>query len=117
MLNCIRECTSCHAVCLHTMTVVLYFDHLATDNSLIRTLKDCAEICQTSADFMLRGSPLHGLTCDACARICDECGDACDQYPENENLRACAESCRSCSASCHEMAVSAPNWRDMISGL
>ena len=32
-------------------------------------LLDCAEICQTSANFMLRGSPLHTNTCAACAIV------------------------------------------------
>jgi hypothetical protein len=31
-------------------------------------LLDCAEICQTAANFMLRNSELHSRTCAVCAR-------------------------------------------------
>ncbi|HEY3345370.1 MAG TPA: four-helix bundle copper-binding protein [Anaerolineaceae bacterium] len=117
MLRCIQQCTSCHAVCLHSMTVALYSRDLSRDDSLLRALQDCAEISQTSADFMLRGSPLHGLTCEACARICESCADLCEQYPENDNLNACAETCRSCADSCQTMTDLAPDWRDQLSGI
>jgi hypothetical protein len=117
LLHCIQECTSCHAVCLHTMTVMLFSEHLAQDNRLAQLLLDCADICQTSADFMLRGSSLHGLTCEACSRICEASAQACEQIANDENLRACAESCRSCAATCQEMAAAAPNWRDQVAGM
>ena len=39
----------------------------------IRTLLACAEICRTSADFMLLGTDLHKHTCGACAEVCDRC--------------------------------------------
>jgi hypothetical protein len=117
MLHCIQECTSCHAVCLHTSTVAVYADGLPRDNALIRTLHDCTEICQMCADFLLRGSMLYGITCDACARICEACASACENYPDNANFRACASSCRTCAAACHATAASAPNWRDQISAV
>jgi hypothetical protein len=117
MLHCIQECVSCHAVCLHTMTVALYSNHLAQDNRLVRLLLDCADICQTNADFMLRGSPMHGLTCGACSQICEACAVACDHFKNDENLAACSGSCRSCAAICQEMAAAAPDWRDQVAGV
>jgi hypothetical protein len=39
----------------------------------LRLLMDCAEIRQTSAHFMLRGSDLHSRTCFACAEVCVRC--------------------------------------------
>jgi hypothetical protein len=115
MLHCIQECTSCHAVCVHTMTVAVFTDPFWQDDGLIRALQDCAEISHTGADFLLRGSPLHGLTCEACAQICEACVSMCEKYPKNENMRACAESCRSCASACHAIAASAPDWRDVFS--
>ncbi len=117
MLHCIQGCVSCHAVCLHTMTVALYSEPLAEDNHLIRLLLDCADICQTSADFMLRGSPLHGLTCGACSQVCEACAELCEQFRDDENLAACAETCRTCAAVCQDMAAAAPDWRDQVSGM
>jgi hypothetical protein len=99
------------------MTVLLYSETLAHENRLIRLLADCADVCQACADFMLRGSSLHGLTCEACSRICTACAEACEEIAGNENLAACAETCRSCASSCQSMAAAAPNWRDQLSGM
>ena len=35
----------------------------------LRLMLDCAEICQTSANFRLNGSDLHHLTCGVCAEV------------------------------------------------
>jgi hypothetical protein len=67
-------------------------------------MMDCAAICQTSADFMLRGSPLHTLTCGVCAEVCERCAASCEKFPEDAMMQQCAETCQSCAASCREMA-------------
>jgi hypothetical protein len=65
---------------------------------------DCAEICETSANFMIRGSELHHLTCGACAEVCDRCAEDCERMGDDETMRRCAETCRRCAESCHRMA-------------
>ena len=71
----------------------------------IRLLLDCAEICQTSANFMVRGSELHGHLCAACAAVCERCADECDKLGEDPHMAACAEICRACTQTCREMAA------------
>jgi len=44
-----------------------------------RLMINCAEICQTSANFMLSGSPYHKLTCGICAQVCEACAQSCEQ--------------------------------------
>jgi hypothetical protein len=75
--------------------------HAAPDH--IRTLIDCAQICATSADFMVRESPLHAHTCRACADVCAPCAASCEQLGGAE-MNQCAEECRRCAAACREMA-------------
>jgi hypothetical protein len=70
----------------------------------IRLLLDCAEICQTNANFMLRGSDLHGLICATCAEVCDRCAGDCDRF-DDAQMKRCAETCRRCAESCREMAA------------
>jgi len=72
--------------------------------TLVRLLLDCAEICATSADFMIRGSDMHAHVCQACAAVCDRCADECDRMAEDPYLAACAEICRRCAETCREMA-------------
>jgi len=70
----------------------------------LRMLMDCAEICQTSANFMLRGSDFHGMTCSTCAEVCERCAEDCDRFGNDQMMQRCAEACRMCAQSCNEMA-------------
>ena len=105
MRECIQECTDCHNVCLETVSHCLQLGGAHAEAGHIGLLLDCAQICATSADFMLRGSGLHGRTCAVCAEVCERCAESCEQFSDDDQLRACAEVCRRCAASCRRMAA------------
>jgi len=101
--HCIENCLRCHRTCLEL--AARHFRGEATiEPAHLRLLLDCAEICETSASFMIRGSDLHGETCGACAAVCDRCADECDHHGDDPHMAACAEICRACAQSCREMA-------------
>jgi len=110
--HCIEECINCHAACTMTAQYVLGEGGEMADPGVVGVLLDCAEICQTSANFMLRGSPYHGSTCAACAEICRACEDACRAFPDDEQLAHCAEMCGSCAEACEQMAATAAEESD-----
>jgi hypothetical protein len=107
--QCIENCTRCHRICLET--AALHFREEGgtgkVPESHIRLLLDCAEICQTSANFMLRGSELHSRTCGVCAEVCERCARDCERLSDDAHMRACAEACRRCADSCKHMAAMA----------
>jgi hypothetical protein len=104
MQDCIKDCLDCHAVCLATIAHCLRRggEHAVPDH--IQLLQDCAQICSVSADFMLRASPLHQMTCRICAGICEMCADGCTRLADDEAMVLCVEACRRCAKSCGEMA-------------
>ena len=105
MHDCIERCSDCHDVCLETVQHCLGRggEHAAPDH--IRALLDCAQACDTSRDFMLRGSPLHHATCGVCAEACERCAESCEAMADDdEQMRRCAEECRRCAESCRAMA-------------
>lgn len=104
MQTCINNCLACHSICLQTITYCLSQGGKHAEPAHIRLLMDCAEICQTSANFMLRGSLFHMYTCDVCTDICDACADECERFTGDTQMQKCAEMCRRCAASCREMA-------------
>jgi hypothetical protein len=104
MQQCIQECLDCHRVCVETISHCLHMGGPHASAAHIRLLLDCAEICQTSANFMLRGSDMHGRTCGVCAEVCDRCAEDCDRLGDDDRMKACAESCRRCAGSCRRMA-------------
>jgi len=57
--QCIQECLNCYSMCTATAAYCLDMGGKHASRQHQTTLLDCATICQTSADFMLRGSPMH----------------------------------------------------------
>ena len=104
MLRCIEVCLDCHKACLQTIPYCLQQGGMHAEPNHIRVMADCAEICQTSANFMLRGSDLHHLTCGACAEVCDRCAADCDRMSDDLRMAACAEESRRCAEMCRQMA-------------
>ncbi len=104
MQQCIQECLTCHAVCLSTVPHCLQKGGPHAEVNHIRELLDCAQMCVTSADFMLRGSPLHARTCGACAEACAQCAASCERMADDPVVQQCAQTCRRCEQSCREMA-------------
>ena len=90
-------------MCIETATYCLKKGGDHAEAGHIRLLLDCEEICQTSANFMLRGSSLHVQTCAACAEVCRACAAECEQMPQDEQMQRCVEACRRCAESCQRM--------------
>lgn len=89
----------CYSTCLGmAMTHCLETGGKHVDPAHFRPIMACAEICRTSAHFMLLNSPHHKHVCRECAEICAECAKDCERQ---EN---CVEACRRCAESCHAMA-------------
>jgi hypothetical protein len=102
--ECIDTCTQCHQVCLETLAHCLQEGGEHAKLEHITLLMDCADICRTSADFMIRGSALHVSTCAVCADVCEECAQSCERIGDDPVMSECAETCRRCAASCRRMA-------------
>jgi hypothetical protein len=108
MQQCIQECTNCHSICLATVPHCLEMGGAHAAAPHIGLLLDCAEICQTSANFMLRGSALHARTCGVCAEVCEQCAQDCKRLGgDDAQMRACADACQRCADSCRRMAAMA----------
>lgn len=104
MKKCIDECLSCHALCTETADYCLQKGGKHAEATHIRTMMDCAEICQTSANFMLRGSEFRTYTCATCAVVCEACAESCESMADDEKMRRCAEACRRCAEECRKMS-------------
>lgn len=104
MQQCIDECLSCYSLCEQTAQHCLEMGGKHAEASHIRTLGDCAEICRTSAGFMLRGSNFHARTCAVCAEVCRACELECRRMGDDQLVQRCADACASCADSCDRMA-------------
>jgi hypothetical protein len=71
----------------------------------IRLLADCAELCQTNENFMLRGSELHTRLCRVCESVCILCAEDCEHFINDETMQRCARVCRRCAVACGRMGL------------
>lgn len=101
---CTDACLACARDCLATATTYCLAkggDHAEPVH--MRLMLDCAEICRTAADFMIRGSEQHHLVCAVCAEVCTECALSCDRL-HDDRMHHCAEVCRHCAELCRSMS-------------
>jgi hypothetical protein len=89
MQECLENCQRCHAVCTETAQHCLKMGGTHVQADHIHLLLDCAQICQTSADFMLRSSALHSKTCAVCAEICRVCAESCERFKDDATMKQC----------------------------
>lgn len=102
MQACIEACSDCHQVCLQTaMNHCLKTGGKHVEAEHFRLMSCCAEICQTSANFLLINYPLHRRVCEICAEVCEACALSCKKIGDMDE---CVEACEKCANSCREMA-------------
>lgn len=103
MKTCIDECLACYRECLSTaMHHCLQAGGEHTEPRHFTLMIACAEICRTSAHFMLIGSEHHRHVCGECAEICTECAQDCERIGGMQN---CVDACRRCAESYRRMAA------------
>src|SRR3546814_1422828 len=61
MTDCIDDCLASHRMCLETAAWLTKQSSALASASLIAMLNDCAELCQATANSMLRESALHRI--------------------------------------------------------
>ena len=99
-------CLHCYATCEETKAYCIKMGGRHAEPEHLMTLADCARLCETSANFMVRGSDLHREVCRLCADACERCARSCEEVdPNDEVMRACAAECRRCAESCRQMAA------------
>jgi len=106
MNKCTQLCLDCHARCIQTVRHCLKLGgrHAAPEH--IGLLLDCAELCETTAQYLLRESSLHEKICGLCAEVCRQCAEDCVQIAgDDQMVKQCAELCRGCAGSCERMGT------------
>lgn len=102
--TCIDSCWRSHVMCLETERYCLEKGgmHVMTKHMIL--LADCAEMCEKTANSLLRRSPQHAAVCIACAQLCDACAQECEAMKDDERMLLCARTCRECANHCREMS-------------
>ena len=102
--DCIESCWRSHVMCLETHRYLLDLNGGPSSAMRLTLLEDCAEICQTTANSMLRRSPQHAALCIACAQVCNACAKECETVKNDDRMMLCARTCRECADHCLAMS-------------
>jgi hypothetical protein len=103
MTRCIETCLGCYKTCVSTaMNHCLEVGGKHVEPAHFRLMMACAEICRTSARFMLIGTAHHKHLCRECAEICAECAGDCRRVGDMDE---CVAACEACAESCRKMAA------------
>jgi hypothetical protein len=104
MKKCIEACERCHNICTQAaFRECLELGEKHVEPLHFRLMSDCSEICNLTANFMLRGSYFHAQSCQFCAAICEACAQSCQQIG---NMTECVNACRHCAETCRQMVES-----------
>jgi hypothetical protein len=103
----LEACQECYRICLAMVNHCQAQGGALAEPKQIRLLLDCAEICQTAAEFLPRGSELHHTICNACAVVCLKCAAACEEFIDDKLMQACAVACRRAAAVCQALFAGA----------
>ena len=103
MQACIDAGLHCYRTCFGSaMTHCLETGGKHVEPQHFRLLMACAEICRTSAHFLLMGSEHAQHLCRECAEICEQCASDCERVGDMQN---CVDACRRCADECRKMAA------------
>ncbi|MDF2819843.1 MAG: ferredoxin [Clostridiales bacterium] len=92
----------CEATCehmTHHLKMMAEDDNFRVTQSIL--LRDCADICNISARYIVRNSMFSVNIAILCAQICILCGNECAKY-DDELSQNCAEVCYNCAEHCRE---------------
>ena len=104
--ECIDNCLECHKACEQLIPHCLSLGGRHAERRHIQHLWLCADICRTSAHFMMWSSELHHRVCALCADICEKCAEDCERLNNDEMMQKCIDACYKCVESCRKMAMS-----------
>ena len=101
----LRLCQDCAGSCLQTVNVCLENGGETAVASLQALLHDCADICETTARFIVRKSNHIPHLCRECAEICEICARDLDAISDNDCTHRCAQACRRCAEACNGVTL------------
>jgi hypothetical protein len=62
---------------------------------------NCADLCETTARFLINDSPVQARVAGVCAEVCQECARHCERV---NDMNECVDACRACAVDCGRLS-------------
>lgn len=100
----VQDNLDCYRACLETHTYCLQMGGKHAEPAHLRLLLDCAAICKTTSNFILRQSEFTAEVCDLGTEICLRCAESCERIgPNDEEMKLCATACHLAAEASHHL--------------
>ncbi len=99
----VKTIQNCEATCEHMTAHLKKLRDFGMRTKQATLLRDCADICGLTANFIARGSMYAKNTAALCACICEICGQECARFPDQMSQN-CAQVCLHCARECRAFA-------------
>ncbi|MBI4496808.1 MAG: four-helix bundle copper-binding protein [Chloroflexi bacterium] len=85
--ECINSCWQTLSYCLDKGGQHVQANHM-------RLLMDCAEICETADDYLMRNSAITGRITPIVADVCERTAQSLNQFRDDPQMQNCVDACQ-----------------------
>ncbi len=100
--QCIATCLKCAAICNYCATACLEQDDANQMARGIQLSRECAYICNVTAQVMSMGGMSIQSMCEICEVVCNACNEECFKF-NKEHCAECADICRRVAIECRSV--------------
>lgn len=91
--RCIDALQACYAVCMRSVSYGYVKESGPLQEEHVRLMIDCAEMCQTAANFLIRESDHYLRICREAAEICKDLVSSCEGVDGMEGILSICDEC------------------------
>jgi hypothetical protein len=107
MNECASACLDTHKAALQALKFCLHKGGKYGQTAQLLRLLDCAQICDTAAEFCIDDSAQCAAVANACAQVCEACARDSELFDDAE-MRQFAEVSRYCAHACYRVVHAVP---------
>jgi hypothetical protein len=99
----VKTIQECEMICEEMTGYLKTRQNIELRMQQLELLRDCADICSSTAKCIARNSDYAGCFADLCAKICKACSKECLKYSDKMSKK-CGYICKNCAQECQKYA-------------
>jgi hypothetical protein len=99
-----KDCMEAHISCVELEARAREMDDLRVDSTLLRVIRECAEMCRLTAEAALHDSDSRPALAKACVEVSRRCAEDCARFRGNVEMQRTADVCARAVLACQRLA-------------
>lgn len=101
-----KDCMEAHIACVELESRAREMDDMRVDETLLRVIRECAEMCRLTSEAALHDSDSRPVLAKACIEVSRRCAEDCARFHGNVEMQRCADACARAILACQRLAKS-----------